>query len=624
MTNDQIPHLPLAGQDTREPGDLHDRVEEPWQTLDLRPDQRTVRTYTVGAPLNQSHPFRMPEPAYVVREDPATHDFREICHHSALLAVAELPGSPAFTRNSPSAASSGLSVNEVKTPQRVRLSALLQPPGVYGLWAEHPSSQWSGDSADTLADEKSAVHFTIKSTGDLSDKIATQASLQTLTDRHPLPDIAGNPRQAQARYLGLTLYRRLMILVLLANIVAITTLGGLNATKVSSFTYRKAGIGCGANLVVGVLARQEHVINTLFRLACALPHSSPLQLRRNAAKLAYNNGGVHSGCGNSALLWYIAYTVLLVRQFRGTPGQERAIAATAASILVLFATIIGMAHPSLRRKYHDYWELSHRYCGYAAIGIIWAQTVILAVAVAHNSKLTTGLTLVQNPVFWFLVIITLCLIYPWLWLRRLPVEANQLSTHATELRFYNRRVADCVGTRLSHSPLVENHGFATISHGKGVKGYSVIVSNAGDFTKELILHPPTHIWQRGAPTTGVMRVASMFTPIVVVATGSGIGPCLSFLNRNRAHKMRIIWSARFPEATYQRAILANVLEADPDAIIIDTKKTGHPNLAALTYALYKDIDAEAIAIISNPKVTRDVVYEMEARKVPAFGAIFDS
>ena len=88
--------------------------------------------------------------------------------------------------------------------------------------------------------------------------------------------------------------------------------------------------------------------------------------------------------------------------------------------------------------------------------------------------------------------------------------------------------------------------------------------------------------------------------------------------------MRIIWSARFPESTYGAEIMDAVLRADEQAVIIDTKKTGHPDLPALTHAMFKRIAAEAIVIISNPGVTKKVVFEMECRGAPAFGAIFDS
>ncbi len=54
----------------------------------------------------------------------------------------------------------------------------------------------------------------------------------------------------------------------------------------------------------------------------------------------------------------------------------------------------------------------------------------------------------------------------------------------------------------------------------------MLVSRAGDWTSELIDHPPTQVWVRGIPTVGVANVRKLFTKVVLVATGSaGSGPC---------------------------------------------------------------------------------------------------
>lgn len=51
--------------------------------------------------------------------------------------------------------------------------------------------------------------------------------------------------------------------------------------------------------------------------------------------------------------------------------------------------------------------------------------------------------------------------------------------------------------------------------------------------------------------------------------------------------VRVVWSARFPEVTYGKGIMEMVLNADPNAIIIDTKKTGRPDMPAIIYGVYK-------------------------------------
>ncbi|KAF2773997.1 hypothetical protein EJ03DRAFT_264090 [Teratosphaeria nubilosa] len=488
----------------------------------------------------------------------------------------------------------------------------------------------------TPANSIRSVRVTVKPTETYADRIATADQLVALKAAHPLDTIRPTKDRSVdwpfLRYVTLSFYRRLMVLVICANVAVLGAMIARACRTPGAFTYAGAATATGANLVAAILMRQEHCINMLFHLALLLPHTTPLAVRRSAAKIAYNNGGIHAGAGISAMLWYVFYTVLVIKQFDGSKGEYASMIAVTTVTILLLILIICLAHPVFRQRHHDLWELSHRYFGYAAIGCVWAQMLISAIAAsnARDSRHTLSHELVTTPVFWFLVIITICFIYPYLWLRRLPVEAHQLSSHATELRFHNRNVECCVGTRLSHNPLTQNHGFATIAHPRPAdgndaeKGYSVVISNAGDWTKKMILDPPTHIWQKGAPTIGVMRLAELFKPIVIVATGSGIGPVTSFLNKYPHHPKRVLWSARWPEQTYQTGLIRNVLAADPEAIIIDTKKTGPPNLAALTYALVKEIDAEAVMIISNPKATREVVFEMEARKIVAFGAIFDS
>ena len=47
-------------------------------------------------------------------------------------------------------------------------------------------------------------------------------------------------------------------------------------------------------------------------------------------------------------------------------------------------------------------------------------------------------------------------------------------------------------------------------------------------------------------------------------------------------------------------------------------------MVKLTYRLVKEFNAEAVAIISNQKLTEKVVYGMMRRGITAFGAIWDS
>lgn len=57
---------------------------------------------------------------------------------------------------------------------------------------------------------------------------------------------------------------------------------------------------------------------------------------------------------------------------------------------------------------------------------------------------------------------------------------------------------------------------------------------------------------------------------------------------------------------------------------LDTREHGKPDVVKLTYRMVREFDAEAVFIVSNPKLTQKVVYGLMSRGIPAFGAIWDS
>lgn len=120
-----------------------------------------------------------------------------------------------------------------------------------------------------------------------------------------------------------------------------------------------------------------------------------------------------------------------------------------------------------------------------------------------------------------------------------------------------------------------------------------------------------------------MHVARLFNRVVLVGTGSGIGPLLSFLQA-RPVPVRVIWSTPDPIQTFGEEICKDVVAADPDCIIYDTKLLGRPDLVRMAYQAAVEFEAEAVLIIANEKITKKVVYGLETRGVAAYGAIWDS
>ncbi len=453
--------------------------------------------------------------------------------------------------------------------------------------------------------------------------VADQPAFAAHETMPSLPDKKYHPVIRKLRWSFLSVYRRLCILVIGINITTMVVLGAHH--QLTSLPPEAAATATSINLMLGILVRQELIVNSLFWLLGRCPTSAPLRLRRLAAKV-YHLGGVHSGTAIAATIWFGIFNVSLFKSLGSGSIKENGMAIRTITILLdmLLGTIIATAFPCLRTRVHDLFEILHRFMGWIAIVLFWTLFGLLVHAKLDDPSI--ALTLLEvigsSPLFWSLLLATFSIALPWLRLRKVSVRAEPLSNHALQLHFSGENLPLCAAVRLSTRPLFEWHAFATIPFDDG-GGFSVIVSYAGDWTARLVESPPTKLWVRGIPTIGVLHMASIFKEVVLVATGSGIGPILS-LTSHRYPVCRIIWSTPDPNATYCRTVVAKVREADPDALIFNTTRSGRPDLVRHVYQLYSTSGSEAIFLVSNPQVTKQVVYELESRGVPIFAPIFDS
>ncbi|KAK4039897.1 hypothetical protein C8A01DRAFT_36125 [Parachaetomium inaequale] len=513
-------------------------------------------------------------------------------------------------------------------------------------------------------------------------------------DSSPLPPKKGPRFYRYLRWNFGSVYRRIFCLVYLANMAAMAVLIARHAIsgEAFKFTYQEASLAVTANLLAAILVRNEHVVNAMFWVFGTWTKNLPLRLRTLVAKV-YSYGGIHSAGAVAATFWYTAYLVLLTMEFQSAASLSVVrsyIYFVSYFILLLLVSMLVSAHPHLRRVMHNWFEGIHRFMGWLAVLLFWAQVMLLTADSTQASGTPFGRALLVSPNFWMLTVITLLVIYPWTRLRLRDVQAEVLSEHCVKLNFNYRNVHYGQAIRLTDAPLKETHAFgvipfpaaqaapstSTVAHcpgctchttdtnpesekvnintlaaikshtlttpapappHSGQQGFSVLVSNAGDWTRNLIAHPPRQIYTRGTPQFGVLRVAGLFAPCVIVATGSGIAPCLSLFVQHPGHPVRIIWATRDPVKTYGREVVELVYRTDPRAVVIDTGvkgKGGRPDLVRLAYRVWEEgrevvpgagkRRGEAVVVISNQRVTRKVVYGLESRGVAAYGAIFDS
>ncbi|KAM3497979.1 hypothetical protein MY10362_008687 [Beauveria mimosiformis] len=424
-------------------------------------------------------------------------------------------------------------------------------------------------------------------------------------------------------YRILIMYRVLFSVVVLLNAGVLALLLALRADS------QLLKLVVSANLTLAVLVRQDTVINILYTVFCSVPKTAPLWIRRRCGKI-YHLGGVHSAAGVCSTAWLlgsnVSSTVLYVRDNKQWVDSLASIVVS-WMICALCCTMIGFAYPTFRKRYHNTFEQSHRFMGWTTLLLFWVKTILNAMDTAQPGQ-ALGMILVQSPAFWLLVVATCSIASSWLFLRKVPVETVPLSDHAAVLSFTYTVPVNGSFTRISTRPLLEWHSFATIPQPEpnalaAQKGYSLVVSNAGDWTKSCIQKAPRSVWVRGVPTCGVMRIATLFNRIVVIGTGSGIGPLLGHIQKPSC-KTQLLWSTKSPEKTFGKPVLDTIYRTIPDAVIHDTATKGRPDLVKMGYKMAVASDAEAVIIIANEKITKKVVYGLETRGIPAYGAIWDS
>ena len=397
-----------------------------------------------------------------------------------------------------------------------------------------------------------------------------------------------------------------MLLSNLAFAVLGVGLQGVSAQTLSSLVL--------INLSLAILVRQQSLINALFWLATRVPVTWPLRVRRSAAKV-YHFGGLHSGAALAATGWFAGWVGVRATDYLQQPGSVSPAGLwLGAALLGVLLLMVVMAQPRIRGRFHNGFERVHRFAGWAALLLFWGLTVLAA------SESSAGL--LHSGSFWMLVLLTLSIALPWLRLRKVAVEHTRPSGHAVITRFTHTTPFAGSSTAISRHPLLEWHSFANIPT-PGQAGFRLTISRAGDWTGRFIEDLPNHVWVKGITTAGVAHVETLFKSVVYVATGSGIGPVMPHLLAARL-PIQLIWSTRSPRKTYGDEWVDEILRAQPGALIWDTDERGQPDLVQLAYGAVQAFGAEAVICIANQRLTQRVVQELEARGIPAYGAIWDS
>jgi hypothetical protein len=418
-----------------------------------------------------------------------------------------------------------------------------------------------------------------------------------------------------------TAYHILALCTLIANAV---TLGLLISLRLPLTGILNA---VSANLLVSILVRQEDLINATFSLVAKIPSSLPLAVRSTIADF-HHYGGVHIGCAVASLLWYCLF-VAINTQACIRSVKDRSMTTwhwiditTCYAFLSFIVMICLMAIPFFREKLHNTFERTHRFGGWAALAVLWVNSGI-------HTKVDTRSPLYLSPSIWLLSMATFFIILPWTRIRRIPIRAQAVSSREVKLTFPYANMPYTSTSRFSLAPVTEWHAFATIPSHDGLTA-DIIISAAGGWTKRVIANPPEWMWIRKPAAKNFLTFTPIFNSVLLVATGAGIGPMLSLLSSPTIEKMkaqgkniRVMWCVHDPDAAHWAFVQTAIRNVDPIPMIFDSRKR-RPDIPFEARHLAQIDDLEAVMIVSNKKVTNDVIAEVKAHGRAAYGAVFDS
>ncbi|KAG7093556.1 hypothetical protein E1B28_007226 [Marasmius oreades] len=451
------------------------------------------------------------------------------------------------------------------------------------------------------------------------------------------------PDKGEAKYVRNFRHQLFTIYHRIFGVVFIVNMSIFIVYCVRDATIPRLGVTTTANLFTCILMRQDYVINAFFAVFChTIPLSWPLWTRQLFSRV-YHLGGIHSGTGVSGTIWLILFAakstyektrghtqeslVFLRNLFTESPDSTILQVSIATivimyTILLLLLLMIIFAYPTFRQKFHNSFERVHRFMGWTAAALLWVLSVLITNDYKPKEQ-SLAYALKVSSSFWLTVILTASIILPWLRLRKVPVQCEVLSDHA--LRIFIDSTANAMPgsfMRISLSPLWEWHSFATIRE-PGRTGYSLIISQAGDWTTNIIQNPPEKLWIRGIPVCGVVHIVPMFRRVLLVATGSGIAPLIPQILA-KTTELRLLWTSPNVLKTFGAKLVDEVMAKAPNAVIYDTRIHGRPDMVKLTHRMVDEFKPEAVVVISNEPLTRKIVYGMMSRGVLAFGAIWDS
>lgn len=381
--------------------------------------------------------------------------------------------------------------------------------------------------------------------------------------------------------------------------------------------------GC---VLMTVLVRQPTVLRLVyfFLLNIFRYWWVPLPVKHAVVSFVWHIGGVHSGFAASAIIW-LAYALALICSHSNAMALW-GVAIAAAVLLLALVSVFATSLPQPRARYHNLFESVHRFVGWLCLALVWTIVIIYdgfdadqAVFAFHILSFVTAFE------FWVACIVTFFIALPWsAYVHKVPVATVVQSTSIVTLKFHGGLRLGLLGAVARH-PLKDWHSFGSISDGPDSDWHMLVVIALGDFTKELINDPPTHLFTRRLKAVGGPYMIPMYHRVLIVATGTGIGVFLSAILQHPEMEIFFVWIGRDLRKTFGDEIYEIVEKCPSDRLtILDVAEVGKPDVPQLTVGKSQEVKAEVVFMSSNSATVQATLALCHSEGTACFGPIWDS
>ncbi|KAF9788477.1 hypothetical protein BJ322DRAFT_1106467 [Thelephora terrestris] len=413
-------------------------------------------------------------------------------------------------------------------------------------------------------------------------------------------------------------YRKFFTFVIIMNSIGLI----LAILGVWHYPRKYTGALVLGNLLTAILMRNELFGRLLYLIVnTCFAKWPPLRFRLGCTSVLQHLGGIHSGCAISGFGWLVFKVTWI---FLDHSKNYDAVLVMGLLTNIAVAVSALSAIPWVRNTHHNVFERHHRFFGWIGLACTWVFVVL-----GDNYDLDSrqwdpnGIRVLRQQDFWFSFGITVFVLIPWFTVREVPVEVEIPSPKVAIIRF-ERGLQQGLLARISRSSVLEYHAFGTVSEGKHAQYHYLVCGVQGDFTRDLVNNPPTHLWTRQLKFAGISNTSTIYKRGIRVCTGTGLGAALSTCIQNDG--WFLIWIGSDQLKTFGPTISSLIHKNIPPErfCLWDSKERGgRPEIVGLVEAIYKEWNAEVVFITSNWDGNKELMEGCKRLGIPAFGTLWD-